>query len=474
MQSYSAALCANFEDLKETNRSTHDSFTTLLFGYLCFRAQTTGGIITTTHEALEQFFNCSKAILRKMIKILTKIGVITPIITSNSKGYKRTTIKVSCTEKSFFDYNKICILRKHTNDDELSLLYSFIAYKLTAYGKLEHHSWLEVIDGQVWWQLDIKRIAEQFSISERTAFRRINKIRALELLDKKVIGKKTYYTINQKKYEKISTDYEEYLFNKKSKCDFVSDFTDRQALSSINNTSTDDHKDINNNNTIDSDVNLNNLDDIGKDLNKRQSAYLLAAIKKTLKKVNGNAELIFSWIKFSILNPCQRQGVTKFKHAVNRFMQLLRERKLMEPFGYKKHTEEGRQYWAGVLERQNAYKYDDNDVTPATLAEQVVENCTDDDYENRRDLGEMGNNETGAEMMQKPDVERQNAERPSEKKQRLLNEKAVRFCDAIVEKSKDEKANAAILEHLWLGLDECIKQGADFGRIDEIVGHLAI
>ena len=81
------------------------------------------------------------------------------------------------------------------------------------------------------------------------------------------------------------------------------------------------------------------------------------------------------------------------------------------------------------------------------------------------EMGEMDDKET---------VEIKAQEGAQEKDKRLLNEKAERFANAIVEKSKDEKGNAKILEHLWFELDRCIKQGADFGRIDAIVGHLGM
>lgn len=482
MQSYSAALCANYNDLKETNRLTLDSFTSLVCSYLGFRAQTTGDIITTTVDVLARFFNKSTAILNKSLQKLADLGVITITITTNQKGYKRTAIKVISNKQSFFDYEKIALLRNYTKNDELSLLYSFVAYKLTAYDKLNQPGWLKEIDGQIWWRLDTKRIAEQFSISERTAFRNVSKLLELGLLIKRREGLKTYYAINDETYKTIADEHQELLINKRPKFDFGSKFTDTSEVSSINNTFTDEREIYINNNTRDCDIILNNLDSIGKDLNKRQIAYLLAAIKATAKKMKFNISEIFGWIKFAILNPCQRKGTTNFKHAVNRFIKLLRERKLTMPFGYNKYTEEGRQYWAESMAREEKkqWRISDDTLTPAALAERAA--TENDDSETWRDilevdaqqsdrtvetgkdrlvLGEMSNKETEGEIMQ---------EGAEERGKRLLNEKAERFAKAVAEKSKEPNANATILEHLWRELDRCIDQGADVKHINDILG----
>jgi len=284
MQSYSAVLCANFNGLKETNRLTSDSFATRVFSYLRFRAQTTGNTLITTYETLEQFFSCGKSILRKVLEKLECLGVITIRITANQKGYKRTSIKVLSNESPFFDYEKIALLRNYTGNDELSLLYSFVAYKIGAYDKLNQPTWVKEFDDKIWWQLDVERIASQFNTSERTAFRNLHKLLDLGLLIKRRVGLKTYYAINDEMYKAIADEHQEHLRNKRPCSDFVSEFTDTPELSSINNTSTDERDIYINNNTRDSDINLNNLDSIGKDLNKRQIAYLLAAIKTTMQK----------------------------------------------------------------------------------------------------------------------------------------------------------------------------------------------
>lgn len=480
MQNYSAALCANFTELKETNRSTLDSFTSLLGSYIKFRARTTANTLITTIGNLCKYFNCGKAIVRNSLEKLANLGVVTITITSNEKGYKRTTITVLTGDDSFFDYGKLSILRTRTNDDELSLLYSFVAYKLNAYDKLNQPTWVKDIDGKVWWQIDVKRISKQFSISGPTAGRRISKLCKLGLLERQRIDGVWYCSIAQETYRKISTEHDEYLLSKRPKFDFDVCPSLTPELSSINNTLSDERDIYINNNTRDSDINLNNLGAIGKDLNKRQIAYLLAAIKTTAKRIRFDISEIFGWIKFSILNPCQRKGVTDFKHAVNRFIKLLRERKLTMPFGYNKYTEDGRKYWAESLAREEKkqWRISDDTLTPAALAERAA--TENDDSETWRDILEVDAKQSDrtveagkdrlvlGEMGDKETVAKEGAE---ERDKRLLNEKAERFAKALATKSKDELANARILEGLQFELERCIRQGADVDAIHDILAN---
>ena len=483
MQSYSAILCADFERLKDINRSTEDSFTTLLLGYIGFRARTTENTLITTLEKIANFLGVTIFKARKSMQKLEKLGVITPKITMGPAGYKKTSIKVNIDELPFFDYEKLSIIRKYTQDDELSLLYSFIAFKLSGYDKCNQPAWLKKIDEKVFWKISLKFITEQLHIKERTASEKLRKLVEIGLIDRHKEDGYWYCTVNKNIYENIEKEYNELLFKKQPSCNFCVPPPAEPTSYSLNNTYTDDYVYINNN-TKQCDIILNNIDDIGQDLSKRQRAYLLAAIKSTLKKVNGNAQEIFGWIKFSILNPCQRTGITTFTHAVNRFVKLLREKKLTMPFGYKKYTEEGRSYAERMskYEEKDEWWLKDGVTSSSELAEKVI--AQQEESETWRDALDVDdykqsviNDDKGVEMGEMDDketVEIKAQEGAQEKDKRLLNEKAERFANAIVEKSKDEKGNAKILEHLWFELDRCIKQGADFGRIDAIVGHLGM
>lgn len=479
MQTYSAALCANFQHIKNTNRSTYDSFTTLLFDYLIFRTQGIEKVITTTYETLEQFFNCGKSVLQKSVKILENLGVVTIRTTTNQKGYKRTTIKVLSTEKPHINHRKISAINYYTNDMELSLLYSFIAYKITGFDKLDRPRWVIEKEGRIWWETSLELISEHFNFCERTASNKIKQLEQLNLIERKRMSGRWYCSIAQEQYNKIEQLHKDNLYKNQPSSDFCVCPYENSESSSLNNTLTDEKDIYINNNTRDSDINLNNLESIGTELNKRQIAYLLAAIKTTMKKYNicvsEGIQSVFGWIKFSILNPCQRKGITNFKHAVNRFIKLLRDNKLRMPFGYNKYTKEGREFWAGVIERENAsankQRTSSKQMSVATLAENVVQNCTNKESETWRDRGEMANKNTGVEMMQEPIVEYAKVEQPSEREKRLLNEKAARFATALAEKSKDSFANAKILECLQLELERCIQEGADIDAIHDILAN---
>lgn len=417
MQSYSAILCADFERLKDINRSTEDSFTTLLLGYIGFRARTTENTLITTLEKIANFLGVTIFKARKSMQKLEKLGVITPKITMGPAGYKKTSIKVNIDELPFFDYEKLSIIRKYTQDDELSLLYSFIAFKLGGYDKCNQPAWLKEIDEKVYWKISLKFITEQLHIKERTASEKLRKLVEIGLIDRHKEDGYWYCTVNKNIYENIEKEYNELLFKKQPSCNFCVPPPAEPTSYSLNNTYTDDYVYINNN-TKQCDIILNNIDDIGQDLSKRQRAYLLAAIKSTLKKVNGNAQEIFGWIKFSILNPCQRTGITTFTHAVNRFVKLLREKKLTMPFGYKKYTEEGRSYAERMskYEEKDEWWLKDGVTSSSELADKVIaqqeeiEKWRDaldvDDYEQSivnddkgLEMGEIGEKETMGVVM---------------------------------------------------------------------------
>ena len=417
MQSYSSILCTDFERLKDINRSTEDSLTTLLLGYIGFRARTAGNILITTVEKIANFLGVTIFKARQSMRKLEKLGVITPKITIDRAGYKRTSIKVNVDELPVFDYEKLSIIRKYTQDDELSLLYSFIAFKLSGYDKCNQPAWLKKIDEKVFWKISLKFITEQLRIKERTASEKLRKLVALGLLDRHKEGGYWYCTVNQNSYERIEKEYKALLNKKQPSCNFCVPPPAESTSYSLNNTYTDDYVYINNN-TKQCDIILNNIDDIGQDLSKRQSAYLLGAIKNVAAKARADVEEVFGWIKFAILNPCQRRGITTFTHAVNRFVKLLREKKLTMPFGYKKYTEAGRAYAERMskYEEKDEWWLKDGVTSSSELADKVISQQEEiekwrdaldvDDYEQSVvnddkgvEMGEMGEKETRGVIM---------------------------------------------------------------------------
>ena len=249
---------------------------------------------------------------------------------------------------------------------------------------------------------------------------------------------------------------------------------------SLNNTYTDDDGYINNN-TTQSDIILNNIDTIGQDLSKRQSAYLLAAIKNVAAKAMADVEEMFCWIKFAILNPCQRRGISTFRHAVNRFMKLLREKKLTMPFGYKKYTEEGRSYAERMskYEEKDEWWLKDGVTSSSELADKVI--AQQEEIEKWRDALDVDdykqsviNDDKGVEMgeMSEKETDRVDVREGGVQKDKiLLNEKAERFAKALAEKSRDPLSNSKILEGLQFELERCVHQGADVDAIYNILAN---
>lgn len=150
------------------------------------------------------------------------------------------------------------------------------------------------------------------------------------------------------------------------------------------------------------------------------------------------------------------------------------------PFGYNKYTEDGRKYWAESLAREEKkqWRISDDTLTPAALAERAA--TENDDSETWRDILEVDAKQSDrtveagkdrlvlGEMGDKETVAKEGAE---ERDKRLLNEKAERFAKALATKSKDELANARILEGLQFELERCIRQGADVDAIHDILAN---
>ena len=153
------------------------------------------------------------------------------------------------------------------------------------------------------------------------------------------------------------------------------------------------------------------------------------------------------------------------------------------PFGYNKYTEDGRKYWAESLAREEKkqWRISDDTLTPAALAERAA--TENDDSETWRDILEADNEQIDRPIEQESErvvlgeVSNKEAtgvsmkEGAEERDKRLLNEKAERFAKALATKSKDELANARILEGLQFELERCIRQGADVDAIHDILAN---
>ena len=99
------------------------------------------------------------------------------------------------------------------------------------------------------------------------------------------------------------------------------------------------------------------FDEISGRLSHVQEKYLKVALKKTIikNKIKKEEGVLLNQLKFSITHPAQRKGITSFKHAVCRFMRLIRLGKWNTPYGYKETLREPpRRLMNAILKIQKA------------------------------------------------------------------------------------------------------------------------
>jgi hypothetical protein len=105
-----------------------------------------------------------------------------------------------------------------------------------------------------------------------------------------------------------------------------------------------------------SDINFQNIHD---QLNARQKKYLMAALDNTCRRhylTPSNPKELLEEIKYFILNPLQRTGISSFSHAVNRAMKILRDKNWRTPFGFLKYSKAGKNIQQGRVERQQQWE----------------------------------------------------------------------------------------------------------------------
>ncbi len=104
------------------------------------------------------------------------------------------------------------------------------------------------------------------------------------------------------------------------------------------------------------------FNNIGQNLSNEQGRYLQSALDQTIANAQlsiSSKEALYQELRFSILNPEQRLGVTTFQHAVHRCMKLLREKTWRTPKGFNRYSDYGQNlsaYRDAQLKAHEAYK----------------------------------------------------------------------------------------------------------------------
>ena len=368
----------NFIALNKLTESVKDLDAILLFSKIKFHEMHSkltlkNGMkcITRTREVMAKWFDFGLGKLDRLLKILEKKGLIE---IQKRLWYGKKQLFIATTqEESYAAINTkvFTLLTEETGCLKASVLFARIAFAMRN-TKITHA-------GQKWCCLTREDIATLLSTSLRTADAVIQKlvtkklILAQNLVFKKkrrlhfsipeeilnTLSQKAIAIMNEIKPEKqgrvepkeakpeieVSHSHSCRFFEGEPAKNEVPIILSTNSLKENNNTvaSHDEQKKVTVNHHDCSDINLNTIND---KLNERQLLFLQSSLKRTIQRERltiTNEKELFEELQYSILNPQQRRGVSSFKHAVSRCMELLRQRTWRTPFGFHRYTEYGQE-----------------------------------------------------------------------------------------------------------------------------------
>jgi DNA-binding MarR family transcriptional regulator len=393
-----ACIPFNFSQLEAVNQQTGDIDTTLLYAALRFWINKSKlfshgtRTIARTREQLASFLRLTPSKIDNRVKRLEKLNFIQKTV---GTWFCKKRLFISTKEGApeiEVHFRKLLFLNQHTGDSKASLLWAKIAFALNK--SLITH------ENTHWCSLKRKTIAKLLCVSLRTVDSIVEDLEQKGLIVSKNFvwrGKRQlHFTIPMPVYEKIETGLiqwlEQYdiqtpkkterketgeksippecLVTKEADPSFCreepakteksirlnssiqySNSTIHSKLSWVmestvlenENTESPHIKNTKKEKYDTSDITLNLINE---ELTYRQFCFLRVAFKKTIEKAHltvTNEEEVFEEIKFSILNPAQRKGVSSFKHAVSRCMLLLRRKIWRTPFGFHRYAEYGKE-----------------------------------------------------------------------------------------------------------------------------------
>lgn len=366
--SYQQLCIANFKQFAEINEYTRDLDESLLFGDILFQLSNTTLIkdgkkeIARQRSQLAKRLDMSISTIQRKLKSLKEYSLIS---ISLRKWFGKKRMFISSEKDIHFSINitKLHFLNEYTDDTKCSIALSYFAYQLmqsdchTRYGK-------------DWCYVPKADLAKLLVASEMTAHQTVKKLETTGLIDRKgqYGGEAAFLVrINPTKLAEISAEWEvreeKYAAEKKAKAEAKAAKNAVQNLEKSSNLELSiNNRDIDTiyikNNNIDITESSINFEQTGYELSSQQRKYLDVALERTV--LNAKVPLIdFSLLKqevnFAIESIGHRKGTLSFKHAVNRFMLLIRNGDWKTPFGYHKYSDECRETYQHIKVHEKAH-----------------------------------------------------------------------------------------------------------------------
>lgn len=369
-QKNTALFPANFQHIDNINGRTGCLEATLVYDALSFqinhsKLMTHGAqTVARTRKQLSDFLGLSLSKIDNALELLEGLNLIKKTV-KKWFGINRMFISKNIQESSqSTNFKKLLFLNRYTGDYRTSILFSRIAYALNK-TKIEH-------DAKKWCVLTKASMAKLLCVSPRTIDSILKKMKESGLIEIKQFTHNTriknHYTIPEQIIDKISKDFEQFTAEETQKKEDKEVFNNSTnggiCVPTYAKTTTSliiekENKDKNNNkanrenaapsvsHSVTEDITFQT---IGQELTPKQLEVLRKSINFAVRsgKLGIDQEEILEEMRFSILNPSQRQGISTFMHALNRCIKLLRNRDWKRPFGFNKYSS----YGAALNERK--------------------------------------------------------------------------------------------------------------------------
>jgi hypothetical protein len=341
--SFQGFCFVNFKQLAVVNDVVGDIDASLLFGAIKYQVSNTkivrgaDRVIARTRRQLANYLNCSLKSIDRKLEQLKSMSLIQTVL---GMWYGKKRMFVRCKEDIKFSVNirKLQFLNSYTGGNKASVALSYFAYMISLGKPNAQKGWCSVPKLE---------LANLLGLTLKGAYAIVIALEQKGLIVRTPRHLRHYVTINSAKYDELMAEWERIEHEAKHKKETIKSHKRTILTTSINNRDINTVEIINNNtNNVDylentgGDVNFNQ--DESK-LNKRQLAYAKAAVERTVLKAKvavGDIKTLWSQVHFALSTPEHRQGTQNFKHAVNRFMLLIRSGGWRMPFGYEKYSDE--------------------------------------------------------------------------------------------------------------------------------------
>lgn len=354
MQLFSKLMCINFNQFDLMMGYTGDCELSVLFGAIRYQIGHTKikrdgkNVIARSKGQLAAAMGCSKTVITARLQKLKELGLIDWVV---GMWYGKKRLFLSCREDLDLKLNikKIEFMNKYTGSTKASIMLSYFAYEL--------EKGYFIRRGVPWIMRARKEVAKNLQIDGRTADGLIK-----DLVSKGLIQYEGTYRfacrqycvhINEDFYNKMVYEWEAIV--EKDKLDKLKAESTKAALS--NNNSDLDSVEIKDNNIAKSESGIISNQDACK-LTNQELRYAKAAVERTVLRAKvaiGDINRLWQEVKFALLTPQHRKGTQNFKHAVNRFMLLIRTGGWKMPFGYEKYSEDGRKEYERLRADEKAH-----------------------------------------------------------------------------------------------------------------------